>query len=92
MSTGTGLNIITQNNTHSYNTAVNAINRHQKENVSKLESALNLANSNNDKLSDSLNTVNRSIMNLKKQIFINQSLIDNWNNNSPYTFPTQLLE
>ena len=91
MSTGTGMNVITKNNTQSYNTAVSAINKHQKENVAKLENALSLANSNNGRLQQSLNEVNKSINNLKKQIFINQCLIDNWENNTPYTFPIDLL-
>ena len=52
MSTGSGLSIITQNNKNSYNVAVNTINKHQRENVSKLERALVVANSNNDKLSE----------------------------------------
>lgn len=89
--TGTGMNIITNNNTQSYNTAVSAINKHQKGNVAKLESALVVANSNNEKLQTSLSEVNRSINNLKKQIFINQCLIDNWETNTPYTFPIELL-
>lgn len=89
--TGTSMNVITKNNTQSYNTAVAAINKHQKENVAKLESALVVANSNNDKLQSSLNEVNKSINDLRKQIFINQCLIANWENGTPYTFPTELL-
>lgn len=85
------MNVITKNNTQSYNTAVAAINKHQKENVAKLENALSLANSNNDKLQQSLNEVNKSINNLKKQIFINQCLINNWELTAPYTFPMELL-
>lgn len=85
------MNVITKNNTQSYNTAVAAINKHQKENVAKLENALSLANSNNDKLQQSLNEVNKSINDLKKQIFINQCLIDNWELSAPYTFPMELL-
>lgn len=89
--TGTSMNVITKNNTQSYNTAVAAINKHQKENVAKLENALSLANSNNDKLQQSLNEVNKSINDLKKQIFINQCLINNWELTAPYTFPMELL-
>ena len=85
------MNVITNDNTYSYNTAVSAINKHQKENVAKLESALSLANSNNEKLQSSLNEVNKSINDLKKQVFINQCLIDNWELSAPYTFPTELL-
>lgn len=89
--TGTGMNVITNDNTHSYNTAVAAINKHQKENVAKLESALVVANSNNEKLQNSLNEVNRSINNLKKQVFINDALIQNWDRNAPYVFDLDLL-
>ncbi len=89
--TGTSMNVITKNNTQSYNTAVSAINKHQKENVAKLENALSLANSNNDRLQQSLNEVNKSINDLKKQIFINQCLINNWELTAPYTFPMELL-
>ena len=89
--TGTSMNVITKNNTQSYNTAVSAINKHQKENVAKLENALSLANSNNGRLQQSLNEVNKSINDLKKQIFINQCLIDNWELSTPYTFPVELL-
>lgn len=89
--TGTGMNVITNNNTQSYNTAVSAINKHQKENVAKLESALVVANSNNEKLQNSLNEVNRSINNLKKQVFINDALIQNWDRNAPYVFNLDLL-
>lgn len=89
--TGTGMNVITNDNTHSYNTAVAAINKHQKENVAKLENALSLANGNNEKLQSSLNEVNKSINDLKKQVFINQCLIDNWELSAPYTFPVELL-
>lgn len=89
--TGTGMNVITGDNTQSYNTAVAAINKHQKENVAKLENALSLANSNNDRLQQSLNEVSKSINDLKKQVFINQCLIDNWELSAPYTFPVELL-
>lgn len=90
--TGTSMNVITKNNTQSYNTAVSAINKHQKENVAKLENALSLANSNNDRLQQSLNEVNKSINDLKKQIFINDALIQNWNKEAPYTFNLEFLD
>lgn len=89
--TGTGMNVITNDNTYSYNTAVAAINKHQKENVAKLENALSLANSNNEKLQSSLNEVNKSISDLKKQVFINDALIQNWDRNTPYVFDLDLL-
>lgn len=90
--TGTGTSIISQNDSASYNRSVNTINIHQKENVNKLESALVNANRNNDALQESLVAVNKNIKNVKKQIFVNQCLIDNWPRNPPYTFPTELLQ
>ena len=91
MNTGSGLSIITQNNKNSYNVAVNTINKHQKENVSKLERALVVANSNNDKLAEALSEVQKSINNLKRQAFYNQCLIDNWESTAPYSYPVDLL-
>ena len=89
--TGTSLSVITQNNDTSYNTAVRTINVHQKDNVNKLESALVNANRNNAALQESLAAVRQNIKNVKRQIFINQSLIDNWNRNPPYTYPVDML-
>ena len=88
---GSGLSVITQQNTGSYNAAVNTINKHQRENVQKLESALVMATSNNDKLLSALQKVQRNIDNLKKQVFINQCLVDNWYLSAPYRFPIDLL-
>lgn len=89
--TGTGVSIITNENDQSYNSAVYKINQHQKDNVSKLESALNNANKNNEQLAQSISEINNSIINLNKQIYINQCLIDNWNNEQPYSYPVELL-
>lgn len=89
--TGTGVSIITNENDQSYNSAVYKINQHQKDNVSKLESALNNASRNNEELNKSISAVNKTIVNLNKQIYINQCLIDNWNKNPPYSYPTELL-
>ena len=89
--TGTGTSIITSNDSQSYNTAVNQINIHQKDNVNKLENALINANRNNDILQEALNTVIKTINNCKKQIFINDSLIVNWNRTAPYTYNVELL-
>ena len=90
--TGTGVSIITNENDQSYNSAVYKINQHQKDNVSKLESALNNASRNNEGLNESIANINRTISNLKKQIYINQCLIDNWDKNSPYSYPIELLQ
>ena len=92
MNTGTGLSVITQDDSVSYNRSVNTINVHQKENVNKLESALINANRNNAALQESLAAVRNNIKNVKKQIFVNQCLIDNWNRNPPYTYPTDMLQ
>lgn len=89
--TGTGVSIITNENDQSYNSAVYKINQHQKDNVSKLESALNNANRNNEQLAQSISEINNSITNLNKQIYVNQCLIDNWNNEQPYSYPVELL-
>lgn len=89
--TGTGVSIITNENDQSYNSAVYKINQHQKDNVSKLESALNNANKNNEQLAQSISEINNSIINLNKQIYINQCLINNWNNEQPYSYPVELL-
>lgn len=89
--TGTGVSIITNENDQSYNSAVYKINQHQKDNVSKLENALNNANRNNEQLSQSISKINNSITNLNKQIYVNQCLIDNWNNEQPYSYPVELL-
>lgn len=90
--TGTGLSVITQNDSVSYNRSVNVINVHQKDNVEKLESALVNANRNNSALQESLAAIKNNIKNVKKQVFINQCLIDNWNRNPPYTYPTDMLQ
>ena len=89
--TGSGISIITSNDSQSYNAAVNQINIHQKDNVNKLENALINANRNNDILQEALNTVIKTINNCKKQIFINDSLIVNWNRTAPYTYNVELL-
>lgn len=90
--TGTGVSIITNENDQSYNSAVYKINQHQKDNVSKLESALNNANRNNEQLAQSISEINNSITNLNKQIYVNQCLIDNWDRNPPYSYPVELLQ
>ena len=90
--TGTGLSVITENNSDSYNRAVNTINLHQKENVRKLENALYNANSNNAALLASLEVINDNIKNCKKQVFVNNALIVNWNKEAPFTYNIELLQ
>ena len=90
--TGTSLSIVTENNGQSYNTAVNTINLHQKDNVRKLENALHNANNNNAALLASLNVINNNIRNCKKQVFVNNALIVNWNKDAPFTYNIELLD
>lgn len=90
--TGTGLSVITENDSDSYNTAVNTINIHQKDNVRKLENALYNANNNNAALLASLDIINNSIKNCKKQVFVNNALIVNWNKDAPFTYNIELLQ
>jgi len=90
--TGTGMNVITNDNIGSYNVAVNAINKNQKTNVIKLERALSVATSNNEKLNDAISDIQRNIINLKNQVFVNQALIDNWDITGNYVFPTNILD
>ena len=92
MTTGTSLSIVTENNSQSYNAAVNAVNIHQKDSVRKLENALHNANNNNASLWASLNFINENIKNCKKQIFVNNALIVNWNKDAPFTYNTELLD
>ena len=90
--TGTGLSLITENTSKSYNTAVKAINSHQKDNIRKLENALYNANNKNAALLASLEIINDAIRNCKKQVFINNALIVNWNKSEPFTYNIELLQ
>ena len=90
--TGTGLSLITDNTSRSYNTAVKSINIHQKDNIRKLENALYNANSKNAALLASLEIINDAIRNCKKQVFVNNALIVNWNKDAPFTYNTELLD
>ena len=90
--TGTSLSIVTENDSQSYNTAVMTINLHQKDNVRKLENALHNANNNNAALLASLNVINENIKNCKKQVFVNNALIVNWNKEAPFTYNIELLD
>ena len=92
MTTGTSLSIVTENNSQSYNTAVMTINTHQKDNVRKLENALHNANNNNAALLASLEVINNNIKNCKKQVFINNALIVNWNKDAPFIYNIELLD
>ena len=54
--------LITKNTISSYNTAVAQINKHQKENVGKLNRALSVANENNSKLYTAVNFTNEDTL------------------------------
>ena len=90
--TGTGISIVTDNTSKSYNTAVKAINSHQNDNIRKLENALHNANNNNTALLALLNVINENIKNCKKQVFVNNALIVNWNKYAPFTYNIELLD
>ena len=90
--TGTGISVITDNTSKSYNTAVHSINIHQKDNIRKLENALYNANNKNAALLASLEVINEAIRNCKKQVFINNALIVNWNKSEPFTYNIELLQ
>ena len=89
--TGTGLNLITKNTVDSYNTAVRSINIHQKENVAKLEKAIQDMQREIPDFYTSYMKMKAAIVSLKRQVYLNQCLIDNWHRSPPYTYPTDLL-
>lgn len=76
--TGTGLSIITQDSVQSYNKAVNTINQHQRRNVQLLNKALENANSTNIQIETSYAVLASEMAKLKENVFINQTLCDNW--------------
>ena len=85
------MNLITNPNEPSYNTAVNAINKHQRENVKKLNLALTTSTAKNIELSQTMNELAASIYQIKRQLFMNDSFIRNWSQNAPYSYDTSLL-
>lgn len=89
---GTGLSIITKNTIQSYNTAVNTINRHQKENIAQVESTLKGLQNKSNNFYNSIASLEDALNSLKKQIFLNQCMIDNWNvANPPYIYQVDIL-
>lgn len=72
------LSVITNDNTQSYNRAVYAINQNQRNNVRKLSTALQEANSANDQIRVAYVNLDNTISELKKKVFINQTLCDNF--------------
>jgi hypothetical protein len=90
--TGTGMSIVTQNNIDSYNTAVNNINRNQKKNIVEVEKKLSTLKNTTSNFLVSIQSLQKSLDSLKKQIFLNQCMIDNWNvANPPYIYQIDIL-
>lgn len=90
--TGTGISVITQNNIESYNTAVNSINRNQKKNVIQVEKSLNTLQKAASNFEVSIQRLQTALDSLKKQIFLNQCMIDNWSvTNPPYIYQIDIL-
>ena len=85
------MNLVTNPNNLSYNKAVNDINRHQKENVKKLNAALTTATQRNASLSSTINELSVKVSQIKRQIFLNQGFIDTWGKSIPYSFDTTML-
>ena len=72
------LSVITQNDLQSYNRAVNAINQNQRNNIRKLNIALEQANSANSNIAAAYANLSNVIKELKGKVFINQALCDNF--------------
>ena len=72
------LSVITNDNIQSYNRAVNAINQNQRNNIRKLNKALSNANSANNNIQLAYANLSNTINELKKKVFINQALCDNF--------------
>ena len=90
--TGAGISVITQNNIESYNTAVNSINRNQKKNIIGVEKSLNTLQKAASNFQVSIQRLQTALDSLKKQIFLNQCMIDNWSvTNPPYIYQIDIL-
>lgn len=90
--TGTGISVITQNNIESYNTAVNSINRNQKKNIIGVEKSLSTLQKTTSNFQVSIQRLQTALDSLKKQIFLNQCMIDNWSvTNPPYIYQIDIL-
>ena len=72
------LSVITNDNIQSYNRAVNAINQNQRNNIRKLNKALSNANSAINNIQLAYANLSSTINELKKKVFINQALCDNF--------------
>lgn len=90
--TGTGMSVVTQNNIDSYNAAVNNINRNQKKNIIEVEKSLGNLRDSTASFLVSIQSLQKALDSLKKQIFLNQCMIDNWDvANPPYIYQTEIL-
>lgn len=90
--TGTGMSVVTQNNIDSYNAAVNNINRNQKKNIIEVEKSLGNLRGSTASFLVSIQSLQKALDSLKKQIFLNQCMIDNWDvANPPYIYQTDIL-
>ena len=72
------LSVITNDNLQSYNRAVNAINQNQRNNIRKLNTALDQANAANTNIRAAYANLSSVIQELKSKVFINQALCDNF--------------
>jgi len=72
------LSVITNDNLQSYNRAVNAINQNQRNNIIKLNTALEQANLANANIRAAYANLSSVIQELKSKVFINQALCDNF--------------
>lgn len=88
----TGLSLTTKLDTQSYNRTVNTVNIYSKQIEQLLESAYRNSLAYDDKLTSSLAKITNTFRQLQRQIFINQSIINNFNANAPYQYPTDLIE
>lgn len=89
---GTGMSVVTQNNIDSYNAAVNSINRNQKKNIIEVEKSLGNLRGSTASFLVSIQSLQKALDSLKKQIFLNQCMIDNWGvANPPYIYQTEIL-
>lgn len=90
-SRGTGLSIISNDDTKSYNSKVFVINKLQQRNARIMDNAVNSLTKDNAILIASILTLAKEVNSLKKQVFGNDVMIVNWNKEPPYSFDTTIL-
>lgn len=84
--------ILADINTKAYNRSLQVIGLHNQNNIRILQSAINNASLYTDQLNRLLAKIMESEVQLKRQIFVNQSVVDNIDKEPPYIFPTSILE